>query len=66
MTSLGNFLTFGLLLGLIMIFLKDEVAQRNGDILGYFFAGANLLHFHLNKQFQNMVYHMYFKVSIVV
>jgi len=29
---LGNFLTFGLLLGLIMIFLKYEVAQRNGDI----------------------------------
>jgi hypothetical protein len=49
-----------------MIILKDEVAQRNGDILGYFFAVANLLHFHLNKQFQNMVYHRYFKVSIVV
>ncbi len=66
MTSLGNFLTFGLLLGLIMIFLKDEVAQRNGDILGYFFAVANLLHFHLNKQFHNMVCCKYFKVSTLV
>jgi hypothetical protein len=47
---LGNFWKF------IEIFPKDEVARRNGNILGYFFAQVNLLHFHLNKQFQNMAY----------
>ncbi len=38
-TRLGNFCQLGSFFwggGLIMVFGKDEVAQRNGDILGYF------------------------------
>ncbi len=36
---------------LIMIFGKDEVTKRFGLIFAY----GNLLHFHISKQFQNMV-----------
>ncbi len=35
-TRLGYFLSIGLLLAAYMIFWKDEVAQNNGDIWGYF------------------------------
>ncbi len=35
-TRLGNFLPIGLLLEAHYDFFKDEVAQRNGDILCYF------------------------------
>ncbi len=37
-----------------MIFWKVEVAQRNCDILGQFFL-KHFLHYHLNKQFWNIV-----------
>jgi hypothetical protein len=50
MASLGDLLPIGQLL-VTEILLKDEVAQRNCAILGYFF----LKRFHLNDQFQNMV-----------
>jgi hypothetical protein len=43
-----------------------RLAQRNGNFLGYFFVEENLFNFHLNKQFQNMVYCRYFEVSKVV
>jgi len=39
----------------IVTFCKDEVTQRNGDILGYFLLMQFFLHFHLNKQFQTVV-----------
>jgi hypothetical protein len=34
---------------LIVIFWKDEAAQSNSDILGYFLLGQIVLYFHLNK-----------------
>ncbi len=37
-----------------------------GTQFGLLFVLANLLHFHLNKQFHNMVCCRYFKVSKVV
>ncbi len=37
-----------------MTFGKDEVAQRNGDILGYFLLRQFKKNFHLSKQFQSM------------
>ncbi len=49
-----------------MIFGKDEVAQNNGNFLGYLLFKQIFLHFYLNKQFQNMVYCRYFKVLKVV
>jgi hypothetical protein len=35
-TRLGDFLTIGLLLEVRYDFLKNKVAQSNGNILGYF------------------------------
>jgi len=32
-----------------VIFQEDEAAQRNGDILGYFYLKQKLLHFHHSK-----------------
>jgi hypothetical protein len=42
----------------------NKVAQRNGNILGYFLFKQiyYILSFNLNKQFQNMVYCRYLKV----
>jgi hypothetical protein len=37
-TRLGNFCQLGYFWKLIMIFFKDEFAQRYGDTLGYFLA----------------------------
>ncbi len=43
-------------------FWKDEVDRRNCNNLGYFLFKQFFLHFHLNRQFQNMVCR-YFEVS---
>jgi hypothetical protein len=48
-----------------MIFWKAKAAQGNGNILGYFLL-RKLLHFHLNRWFQNIIGCWYFKVSKVV
>jgi hypothetical protein len=51
-TRLGNFLPIGLLLVAHYDFLKRQ-SSPNKWLL---FAQANLLHFHLNKHFQNMIF----------
>jgi hypothetical protein len=47
---------------LMVIFWKDEVAQRNANIL-VMFCSRKFLHFHLIEQFQNMVCCRDFEVS---
>jgi hypothetical protein len=60
-TNLANYLSIRLLLE-AHCDCYDKVAQRNGLL----FAETNILHYHLNKQFQNMVCSRYIKVSKVV
>ncbi len=65
-TRLGYFCWLGYFLKFIVIFWKDVIGQENGNNLGYFLAEPNLLKFHLNRQFQNMICCRKFKVSKVV
>jgi hypothetical protein len=51
-TRLGNFLPVGLLLVAHYDFLKRQSSPSKWLL----FAQANLLHFHLNKHFQNMIF----------
>ncbi len=50
---------------LIMIFWKDEVAQNNGNYLGYILF-KQIYYICILLQFQNMICCRYFKVSKVV
>jgi hypothetical protein len=65
-TRLGDFSQIELLLEAHYDFLKRRSRPKKWQHFGLLFAVANLLHFHLNKQFKNMVYCRYFKVSKVV
>jgi hypothetical protein len=60
---LGDFSPIVLLLAAHYDFLKSPNKWQH---FGLLFAVASLLHFHLNKQFQNMVCCKYFMVSKVV
>ncbi len=49
-----------------MVFWKYELAQSNGNILGYFLFKQIYYIFILKRHIQNIVYCRYFKVSKVV
>jgi hypothetical protein len=66
MNRLGSILPIGLLLQ-VLIFYKDEIAQGNGNILGYFLLNKDFYFiFCLNKQFQSFICYQFFKVPKVV
>jgi hypothetical protein len=54
-TRLGNLLPIGLLLEALCDFLKTWSSPEKWQLFGLLFVEANLFHFHLNKQFQNVV-----------
>jgi len=65
-TRLGDFSPVGLLLEAYQDFFKRFCSLKKWQHFGKLFAQANLLHFHLNMQFQKMGCCRYSKVSWVV